>query len=275
MNPFLITIAVFLCSLGGIWLGALIRDKLPEHHLNEDSKDIVKLSTGLIATLTALVLGLLVASAKDSFQSFNDGLQRIGADVITLDRVLAGYGPEAQDARDLLRRHLITILMSNWPEDKPKLNTQVIPAELANITLSLAQPFSLGMVLGSRSTTIMTRLQDMLLGFAPKDNAQRWRQARALDISAKMAEDRWRLFEQSDSTLPVPFLVVLVIWLVILFVTFSLFAPRNKTVVTLLLLCALSVSGAVFLMLELNKPISGTMKASSLPLLKALELLGK
>ena len=275
MNPFLITIAVFLCSLGGIWLGAFIRDKLPEHHLNEDSKDIVKLSTGLIATLTALVLGLLVASAKDSFQSFNDGLQRIGADVITLDRVLAGYGPESQDARDLLRRHLITLLMSNWPEDKPKLNKQVIPAELANIPLNLAQPFSLGMVVGSRSTTIMSSLQDMLLGLTPKDNAQRWRQARALDISAKMAEDRWRLFEQTDSTLPAPFLVVLVIWLVILFVTFSLFAPRNKTVVTLLLLCALSVSGAVFLMLELNKPIGGTMKASSLPLLKALELLGK
>ncbi len=76
---------------------------LPTHHLAEESRDIIKLAIGLIATLTALVLGLLVGSVKSSFDAKNEDVQRIASDLVLLDRVLAQFGPTAQPTRDLLR----------------------------------------------------------------------------------------------------------------------------------------------------------------------------
>ena len=107
MSSLLITAAVFLCSFCGILLGSYIREKLPDHHLSDDSKDIVILSTGLIATLTALILGLLVASANDAYRSFSGGLEEIGSDILTMDRAMAYYGPETQPIREKLRQHVL------------------------------------------------------------------------------------------------------------------------------------------------------------------------
>jgi len=86
----------------------------------------------------------------------------------------------------------------------------------------------------------------MLIKLSPNNESQRWRLAKALELSGEFAEERWLLVERAQSSLPTPFLVVLVIWMMILFVSFSLFAPSNKTVLTILLLCALSVSGQFF-----------------------------
>jgi hypothetical protein len=278
MDPLLITLLVFLCAFGGILLGTYMREQLPDHHLGDDSKDIVKLSTGLIATLTALTLGLLVASANDSFQSFNDGLDKMGADFLTMDRAMAAYGPETHEAREALRQYALIVLLVNWPEDKDKLEGLVTPAEMAASASILQAPsaFSQQRLAGLKGALALSNIQDKLLKLAPKDDAQRWRQARALEISGKMVEQRWLLIEQTQAAaLPTPFLVMLVIWLVILFITFSLFAPSNKTVKTVLILCAMSVSGAIFLMLELGKPTGGLLKASSAPIIKVLDLLGQ
>jgi len=277
MNSLLITAAVFLCSLCGILLGSYIREKLPDHHLSDDSKDIVILSTGLIATLTALILGLLVASANDAYRSFSGGLEEISSDILTMDRAMAYYGSETQPIREKLRQHALYILMTNWPEDEDKLAGWVAPSELAAEPVRPAgmEPFSNDLSTALKKANALSDIQDMLLKLTPKDDAQRWRQTRALEMSGNMAEKRWLLVAQSQSSLPTPFLVVLVIWLVILFVIFSLFAPRNKTVTTVLLLCALSVSGSIFLILELNKPTSGLLKASSAPFLKVIEIVGK
>ncbi|MEI7869793.1 MAG: hypothetical protein WCI11_18045 [Candidatus Methylumidiphilus sp.] len=277
MNSLLITVAVFLCSFCGILLGSYIREKLPDHHLKDDSKDIVILSTGLIATLTALILGLLVASANDAYRSFSGGLEEISSDILTMDRAMAYYGSETQPIREKLRQHVLYILMTNWPEDEDKLAGWVAPSELAAEPVRPAgmEPFSNDLSTALKKANALSDIQDMLLKLTPKDDAQRWRQTRALEMSGNMAEKRWLLVAQSQSSLPTPFLVVLVIWLVILFVIFSLFAPRNKTVTTVLLLCALSVSGSIFLILELNKPTSGLLKASSAPFLKVIEIVGK
>jgi hypothetical protein len=278
MDPSLITLLVFICCFGGILLGAYMREKLPDHHLGDDSKDIVKLSTGLIATLTALTLSLLVASANGSFQSFNDGLDKMGADILTMDRAMAAYGPETQEARIALRQYALIVLLVNWPEDKDKLEGLATPAELAASPSILQTPsaFSQRRLAGLKGALALSDIQDKLLRLTPKDDAQHWRQARALEISGKMTEQRWLMIEQTQAaSLPTPFLVVLVIWLVILFVAFSLFAPSNKTVKTVLILCAMSVSGAIFLMLELSKPTGGLLKASSAPILKVLDLIGQ
>ena len=227
--------------------------------------------------MTALILGLLVASANDAYRSFNSGLEEIGSGILTMDRAMAYYGSETQPIREKLRQQVLYVLMTNWPEDEDKLADWVSPSELAAEPIRLAgmEPFSNDLSTALKKANALSDIQDLLLKLTPKDDAQRWRQTRALEMSGNMAEKRWLLIAQSQSSLPTPFLVVLVIWLVILFVIFCLFAPRNKTVTTVLLLCALSVSGSIFLILELNKPTSGLLKASSAPFLKVIEIVGK
>jgi hypothetical protein len=276
MTTFLITSIVFFCCICGILLGNFIRGLLPAHHLSQESKDVVKLSTGLIATLTALILGLLVASANSSYQSFNNGMDNKVANLLTMDRAMAYFGSEAQPTRDALRQYIATVLVNNWPEDRNQVIAKLTPGELASLpSASESGHFTLDVAVALKEANSLSNIQEMLLRLEPKNDAQRWRQTRALEMSGRLAEKRWLLVQQAQNSLPTPFLVVLVIWLVILFVTFSVLAPGNKTVATGLLLCALSVSGSVFLILELSKPTMGLFKIPSTSLIQALEIVGR
>src|SRR5215468_3034950 len=103
MSPMAISWIVFGVIFGGALLGMTLRRLLPEHHLSQDSKDVVKLGMGLIGTIAALVLGLLVASAKSSFDTQRNGLAQLSANAVLLDRILAHYGPETKECREQLR----------------------------------------------------------------------------------------------------------------------------------------------------------------------------
>jgi membrane-bound ClpP family serine protease len=81
--------------------------------------------------------------------------------------------------------------------------------------------------------------------------------------------------EQRVNSVSSPLLIVLLFWLTIIFTSFGLFAPRNATVVVSLLVSALSVSGAVFLILEMYSPYAGLIHVSSAPLRAALTHLSK
>ncbi|WP_186408321.1 bestrophin-like domain [Candidatus Accumulibacter aalborgensis] len=276
MPAIVIAVIVFLSTFGSVLLGAFLRQRLPEHHVSEDSKDIVVLSTGLVATLTALLLGLLVASANESFQSFNGGLEKMGTKLIALDRVLAHYGPETSEARAFLRHHTLTAVLRNWPEDAQQL-AGFAPTGEPTATASVAHSASVesGRLEDLRKTSdVLARIQNILLELSPQDHAQTWRQAEALALTSQLSEEQWSLVEKAQSPLPNPLVLILVVWLVILFATFGLFAPRNKTVTTILVLCSLSASAAIFLVLELNSVTSGMMKASSSPLVTALQVMG-
>ena len=109
---------VFACVFGGALFGMFLRVSLPEHHLSTDSKDFVKLGMGLIATMAALALGLLIASAKNSYDIQRNELTQISASIIVLDRLMANYGPETKEARDLLRRSVVHTLDEMWPEQR-------------------------------------------------------------------------------------------------------------------------------------------------------------
>lgn len=254
MNPLAISLIAFGCILAGMLIGMVIRLVLPEHHLSDESKDAVKLGIGMIATLAALVLGLLIASARASFDTMNNGLVQTGAKVILLDRVMAHYGPETKEARDLLRRSLASAIDQLWPEDR----TRHLESRALNPSAGLQT------------------IQDNLLQLSPQNEAQRWLQSQALQISAGIAEVRWMLTEQRDhSSLPMPFFVMLVFWLVIIFFTFGLVSPPNATVITVLLVCSLSVAGALYMILELDRPYGGLIDVSSAPLRNALTYLGR
>jgi hypothetical protein len=248
-----IALITFACIFGGALLGICLSLALPQHHLSNESKETVKLGAGLIATMAALVLGLLVGSAKSSFDTMNNGITEMGAKVIMLDRVLAHYGPESKDTRDALRGTILNAMRLIWPEEKTgQAHLDVIET-------------SHGM------EGIQARVRDL----APQTEMQRQLQTQAVQISSDLAQMRWMLIEQRQKSLPPTLLVVLVFWLAVLFTSFGLFAPRNATVITVLCISALSVSGALFLILEMNSPLDGMIKISSAPLHKALEHLGK
>jgi hypothetical protein len=249
MSPMTISWIVFACVFGGALFGLFLRRILPEPHLSPESKDVVKLGMGLIGTMTALVLGLLIASAKNSFDTQRNGLAQMSANLIFLDRVLAHYGPEAKDARAMLHASVADMLDRTWPEDG-------------------AQP-------KAGSEGLYEGLYEKIQELSPKNDGQRALQAQALKVGMDIAQTRWLLFAQKGRSIPIPFLVVMVSWLTILFASFGMFAPPNGTVLVTLLVCALAVSSAIFLVLELDQPFQGMIQISSAPLHSALDQLGR
>ena len=253
MSALAIASIAFVCVFGGGVLGLFLRSLLPEHHLSEDSIGVVKLGVGLIATLSALVLGLLIASAKGSFDRVNDEFNQTAVNVIMLDRTLAQYGPETKDARELLRRTYASAVDMIFSGDGNGVANWDTPQRLAR----------------------WEQFQRKLRELAPGNDLQRSYQAEALALYKDLAQARWLIIEQGGDSMPTPFLVVLVLWLAIIFAGFGLVTAKNSTVVTVLFLCALSVSGSIFLIEEMNHPLQGLMKISSAPMLKAVSHLGE
>jgi hypothetical protein len=245
-----ISLTVFAVVIGGTLLGMTLRALLPEHHLSQDSKDVVKLGMGLIGTMAALVLGLLIASAKSSFDTQRNGLAQLSANLVLLDRILAHYGPEAKESREQLRESVAAMIEQIWPENRTK-GGQVEPTA------------------GSES------LYERIQALSPKNDSQRTLQSAAIKTGTDVAQARWLLSAQKGSAIPVPFLVVLVFWIALLFTSFSMFARPNLTVLIALLLCALSVAGAIFLILELDRPFDGLIQLSSDSMRRALAQLGR
>jgi hypothetical protein len=248
-----IAFIIFACMLGGMLLGSYLRIVLPEHHTQSDSKDILITSAGMMATLVALIIGLLVTSAKDTYDVTNSSITQGGAKIITLDYYLSHYGAEAEGVREQLRQALASGIERIWPNESAE------GADLAKM----------------EAATSMADAYNKIRELSPKNDSQRYLQTQALQIGADMMQSRWMLIEQSQTKLPRIFLVVLTFWLTVLFAQFGLLAPRNLTAKSALFICAISVSGAIYLILELNDPLEGTIKVSSAPLHKALSLIGK
>lgn len=241
------------CIFSGTLLGLGLRRILPEHHLNADSKDAVKVGAGMISMMAALVLGLLVSSAKNNFDSTNSAITESSAKVILLDRFLANYGPEAHDIRRELRQSLLASIEMLWPEERTAGST-LEKFERANA---------------------MERVLGKMRELKPQNDIQRELQKRAVDLCHEMLLTRWLQIQQAQTSLPVAFLVILLFWLTMLYMTFGLFAPHNVTVVAVMFVGALALATAVFLIVEMNHPMQGAMKVSSAPLRKAAELLGR
>ncbi|MFH1208463.1 MAG: hypothetical protein V1673_02750 [Candidatus Omnitrophota bacterium] len=253
MNSIWISVVIFVCVFGGSLLGLAIRTVLPGHHLSGDAKEAVKLGAGLVATLTALVLGLLISTSKGSFDATDTMLTQSGAKILQLDRVLANYGPEAKEIRGFLQRFLRARISRVWPEAARKLPAATSTGKVVD----------------------MEEIQVKIRNLAPQSDLQRSFQAHAIQLSDDLAELRWLLFEQIQTSLPPMFLGMLLFWSTILFACFGLLAPRNGTVIAVFLVCAISVAGAIFLILEMERPLAGAMKISSAPLVKTLGHLGK
>ena len=250
MSSMAISLIVFACVFGGAVFGMCLRSALPHDHLSAESRAVVKLGMGLVATMSALVLGLLISSAKSSYDTQSAELTEMSAKIVVLDHVLAHYGPETKETRDLLRVSVISILERIWPHER----TQT----------SQVEPLAGG-----------EDVYDKVQALVPKDEKQRSLQAQALSMLMGLGQTRWLMYEQGATAVSKPLLVVLVFWLTVIFFSFGLYARPNATVATALFASGLSVSAAIFLILEMYSPYRGLIRISSAPLRAALVHLGQ
>ena len=247
MDSWVYFCVVFVCIAGGVLFGWLLRRALPGHHLSEDTKDVVRLGTGLIATIAALVLGLLIASAKTSFDMRNTQVKQLIANVILIDGFLTAYGAEAATARALLRHDVQGMAAQIWNEQAAG------PSKAPYVVSQGAFAF-----------------YDALVELAPGNGAQESPKSRAIQASTELAKARLLLFADADNPIPMLFLAVLIFWLTIIFASFSLFAQPNGLAMGFLFVCGLSAAGAIYLIVELGHPFNGAMQISSAPLRHSL-----
>ncbi len=252
MKSGVIAVIVFGCVFGSAIIGLFLGRILPDRHLNNDAKDIVKLATGLIATLSALVLGLLVSSAKGTFDQVNQELTQNAVRIVVLDRVLAQYGPETKELRAALKNSYTvatSLVMSANQSQQDKWDS---PEGVARVE----------------------SFQSAIRALAPKNEAQKELQSRAIQISHDIVSSRWFLIIQREGTISVPLVVIMVFWLSVIFAAWGVFSPRNLVVVVALLASSLAVSGATFLILELDTPLTGWIRVSPVPIQRAISHLG-
>jgi len=242
----IVAVIVFASAM----LGMLIRRKLPESHLSDETKGVVTLSMGVVGTLTALVLSLLIATASTTFNTRNQEITTLAANAIQLDRVLRSFGPDADDEREMLRNYMTMKLKDLFPQGRSK------PV--------LENP---------KTIVLFEELEDRLSAMEGHSPHQRWLLSRAQALTAAVSEVRWLLIEQDVLGIPVPVLLVVLFWLCLLFVSFGLFAPPNATVRVVLFLCAVAVAGAIQTILDLSRPFEGVIRVSGEPLRHALAVI--
>ena len=248
MSSLSVTAIVLACVFAGALLGLWLSRKLPEHHRNAESRDAVKLTTGMLSVLAALVLGLLLASVKGSFDTTDAQIRQFAASLILLDQTLRDYGPETAPARDLLRRYTARALDDNWPSNR---NTAIRmeDAELGRLLNGvhmavLALPGG-----GSRRDTLRTE---------------------AASLAENALNTRWLLIERVGSSIQPLFMAILIVWITLIFVSFGYNAPHNATVATAFVLGAAALAGCIFLIVEMDAPFEGLITVSDLPMRNAL-----
>jgi hypothetical protein len=246
MNSILTAIILLTSLVIMVLLGQRLQRRLPDHHLSPDSKDAMKLAMGLIVTMTALLLGLLVSSAKSSYDTKSSQIIQMAAKITLLDRVLTAYGPDAAEARTRFRAAVDDTIHRMW-QDEAGEGVQFIPNVEQNTLIYAA-----------------------ILNLLPRDDVQRGLKTQAASLAVDLAQLRMLLLAMMSHSIPRLLLIIVICWLVVIFASFGLLTPPNLTTTLALIAAAVSVASAVFLIMELDQPMGGVIRISSEPMLNAL-----
>jgi hypothetical protein len=249
-HPLIIGLIALTSILAGAFAGTAIRDRLPEHQATDETKSLVSVSTAVVATVSALVLGLLISNANTTFTRLGGEVTTLSAEILRLDHILRRYGADAEPARGKLLEYA-----------EQKAN-DLFPDDPADVQLSNPSTYER-----------LQQLEDMLLTLRPADSRDQWWLGQALTLAAKIGDSRWLLAQQVGQGTPKPFVALLIFWLALLFASFGLFAPRNWTSSITLTLCALAVAGAVGIFLELEQGFGGLVHISPVPMRQAVQTL--
>lgn len=243
MNPSTIGIIVVTATFIGSLSGMAIRKRLPDHHLEAESKDTIKLAIGLIATMTALILSFVTATAKNSFDTVDKTIKQTAIEVLALDRMLARYGEETRP----IRKYMLETLQQRLVVIENETTYKLDPSK-------------------AKIRTGTERIADDIRDLQPRDKVQASLQSDASSMAEKLLQVRWLVFAGAKSSVPAPFVNILIFWLTVIFTSYGLLSPTNKTVMIVHFLCAMSVGCAVFLLLEMDDPFTGLIRISLDPL---------
>jgi len=247
MTPFSISLAAFSLIFGSALFGLFVQTRLPEHHLNEDSQTIIKAARSVVVGLAALTLGLLIATAKDSFDKKESELKSGTAKMIVLNRLLLNYGDRSLAAREALKSVAVNGVKILDITNKQGLNAKILSGEGLDI------------------------LQSELFKLPDDAADQKSLKDAVVSLGNDIAISRWQIYQNSSATVSPLFISILVFWLMTIFFSLGLIAPLNAVVITALLMAALSMTGAILLTLELDQPYGGLIQISTLPLKMAIE----
>ena len=236
-------VCIFLGGVGGLYL----RRIMPEGHLTRETYEVIKLGAGMLSVLASLVLGLLIATAKTSYDSANQAIQNYATELALLNETLRDYGGVASVPRDLLKDYTRQFLEEGWPRVEKR---STIDDE------------------GTRA--LLEHVRESIRALKPVDKAQEALQGEAVEMNVALLRQRWLLIERQGPNVQRVVLGVLVSWITIIFASFGLNAPRNGTVVVAFLICSLAIGGSIFLILEMDRPLDGVMQVSSWPVENAL-----
>ena len=222
--------------------------RLPEHHRSSETHDAIKLTTGMISVLAALVLGLLTASVKNAFDTTDAQIRQFAATLILLNETLRDYGPETASIRDLLRRYAARALEDNWPEESST------PVKIED----------------TESGALLDGVRLAILDLAGGDARRDGLKSQAASLGESALRTRWLLIERADTSIQPLLMEILVVWITMIFISFGYNAPRNTTVTVALFLGAAALAGCVFLIVEMDSPFEDLIKISSKPMRDAL-----
>jgi len=254
MNSYLIASLSFLCIFGGALSGLFFQRFVPSHHLSKESQDSVKLGAGLIATMAALILGLLVSSSKGTYDRVNTLINDAAANAINLDTTLKNYGPEAAPLHQRLRDRVVMVRNDIWSKN-------------SNNGTKSSEAF--------KNESPVSTLTAAIASLQGTDPASIQMKNLALQTLADLNRERWQIAVESTSKLPIMLVVIPVFWITFLTFVYGIFAPRNGTVAMVLFCCSLSIAGAIYLICEMSMPLDGSIKVPSQPFDTAIELLGR
>jgi len=245
LSPPIIGFIIFAVLAWSAFAGWRARQRLPTHHLNDETKSLVSVSMAVVGTISALVLGLLISNANTSFIARNGEVTTLSADILRLDQMLRLYGPEANPARGKLLQ---------FAERK---TNDLFPKSLKEVDVNNESTYE-----------VLKQVEYLMLELQPHDPRHQWFVQQALLHAAKIGNTHWLLGQVAGQGTPKAFVALVVFWLSLLFVSFGLFAPRNLVSALTLILCAIAVAGAVEMVLELEEPFAGVLHISPLPMHK-------
>ena len=232
-------------ALFSLWLSP----RLPEHYRSAETTSNLRLGMGVIATIAAVVLGLLLNGVKGHFDLTDREVQALGADLIVLDRTLRFYGPDAAHARDLLARYTVRVMEGTFPSSghAPIVDDQV-------------------------AEDLLNQTEQAILSLQPHPQEPDFKE-QALTQVRSIVRRRQMLIAESGSVVSLPIVVAVTLWLGLVFASFGYNAPRNRMMVIILLVCAASIASTIFLIMEIDRPVTGLMTVSSEPIQHALSVM--
>ncbi|MEP9377008.1 hypothetical protein ABLE91_09860 [Aquabacter sp. CN5-332] len=250
MNSWVLAGVSFVAMFGGCLFAIFVARRLAEHHVSKETQDTVKLGVGMVAAMSSLILGLMTASVKENFDSTDKDVHTYALNVLSLATDLRHYGPEACPAQDLLAQYVHSVLTETWGlghygETKPEPG----------------------------SDQLLLSLDNTIRNWTPTTDLLKETRTAAMSDMRSILTTRWAVSEEAVASVPTAFLVVLVAWLALIFISFGLFAPPNAVVIVSFFLCAASISGALFLIMEMSGPFEGIIAVQPQPMEQVLDFI--